>query len=68
MILYLEGIVHFGPQKNNLVFYLINQGVPAAAELIDVPNEVKGDEVTLSWSNHQTMEPTSHNTLCTKEP
>ena len=50
MILYLEGIVHFGPQKNNLVFYLINQGVPAATLLIDVPKEVKGDEVTLSWS------------------
>ena len=50
MILYLEGIVHFGPQNDNLVFYLINQGVPAAAELIDVPKEVKGDEVILSWS------------------
>ena len=32
------------------MFYLINQGVPAAAELVDVPKEVKGDEVTLSWS------------------
>ena len=32
------------------MFYLINQGVPAAAELIDVPTEVKGDEVTLIWS------------------
>ena len=42
--------MRFGPQKNNLVFYLINQGVPAAAELIDVPTEVKGDEVTLSWT------------------
>ena len=49
-MLYLEGIVRFGPQKNNLVFYLINQGVPGAAELIDVPTEVKGNEVTFSWS------------------
>ena len=39
-----------GPQKNNLVLYLITQGVPGAAKLIDVPKELKGDEVTLSWS------------------
>ena len=32
------------------MFYLINQGVPAAAKLVDVAEEVKGDEVTLSWS------------------
>ena len=42
--------MRFGPQKNNLVLYLINQGVPAAAELIGVPKEVKGDELTLSWT------------------
>ena len=29
---------------------LVNQGVPAAAKIDDLPNEVTDDEITLKWS------------------